>query len=326
MTIVRGLSEYECIYVSPTGPIGDVLREAGIRYVSLREFSRRELKRVVNELRPDLIHAHDYRASIMAASLVGGPPVISHLHHNPPWAARVSGRTLAYISLLPRYRRIIAVSRAIIEEHAFRNLLLGRTTVIENGVEKAAIRKLSETTEAEGCDILFVGRLTEEKDPLFFIEIVRSLRNVFPLVKALMVGSGPLEGECKKLIVRYGLEQNIRLVGFQGNPYGYMAKARILIIPSRWEGYGLVAYESLVLGTPVLCRPVGGLRNLLQDGQGVTFCNTLEEFVAAAIQSLCSEERLARQRAAALAFAETVPDSNEFLAGIRRVYADVISF
>lgn len=324
ITIIKGLSEYKCIYVSPAGPISEIVKDAGVEYVPLREFSRNELKQVVNDLRPALIHAHDYRASILAGSLVGAPPVISHLHNNWPWASRVSGRTLAYIALLPRYKRIIAVSRAIVEEHAFRRLLAKRTVIVENGIDKGRLRDLSVTSEAEASDVLFVGRLTEQKDPLFFIEIVRLLRHEFPLIRAVMVGTGALEGECRKAIVRYGLEENIRLVGFVRNPYGYMARARMLILPSRWEGYGLVAYESLVLGTPVLCRPVGGLRSLLRDGEGVRFCKTLEEFVAAASHILRNEEEHARQRAAAFSFAENVPDRDEFLARIRSVYEQVI--
>ena len=78
-----------------------------------------------------------------------------------------------------------------------------------------------------------------------------------------MVGSGPLKYEVERIISENNLP--IQMVGFTTNPYPYLKNADCMIIPSKWEGFGLVALESLVLHVPVLANRVGGLSTLLSN-------------------------------------------------------------
>ena len=74
------------------------------------------------------------------------------------------------------------------------------------------------------------------------------------------------------------LENNVVLVGFQKDPYSIMKGAKILLLPSKWEGFGLVTVETLALGLPVVCSSVGGLPNIVNDACG-RLCETQTEFV-----------------------------------------------
>ena len=66
--IIRALQEkYELVYVSPTGEIKEFLGQEKIRYIPLNELSYLEVYRVIKDYKPDIIHAHDYRASCIAA-------------------------------------------------------------------------------------------------------------------------------------------------------------------------------------------------------------------------------------------------------------------
>ena len=80
-----------------------------------------------------------------------------------------------------------------------------------------------------------------------------------------MVGTGSLEKECQKLIEEYQLETNVQMVGFQKNPYVYMLQSKISIIPSKWEGFGLVALEAMAFGCPVVAANVGGLKEIVAE-------------------------------------------------------------
>lgn len=69
-------------------------------------------------------------------------------------------------------------------------------------------------------------------------------------------------------IEELGLVHVIRLYGFQKNPYIYLKQAKVMCMPSKWEGFGLAAVEALALGKPVIAAPVGGLNDIINDNCG----------------------------------------------------------
>ena len=87
--IIKGLSgREEFVYMAPHGPIEDKLRSIGLIncYRGIDKLSVYEIKKAVEELQPDVVHAHDFTASVLCGiALKGKVPVISHLHCNPLW-------------------------------------------------------------------------------------------------------------------------------------------------------------------------------------------------------------------------------------------------
>jgi glycosyltransferase involved in cell wall biosynthesis len=77
-----------------------------------------------------------------------------------------------------------------------------------------------------------------------------------------------LGSECLKLIGKLGLADNIKMVGFQHNPYIYMNQTKILVAPSKFEGFGMAAVEAMAFGKPVLTSKVGGFKVSVNDDCG----------------------------------------------------------
>ena len=94
---------------------------------------------------------------------------------------------------------------------------------------------------------------------------------------ACIIGTGPLFEECKSVIKELSLEENITLYGFQSNPYSYLKKCKCVIMPSLFEGFGLTAIESMILGIPVLNSGVGGLKAIFINEPNL-ICKSLEEY------------------------------------------------
>ena len=134
-------------------------------------------------------------------------------------------------------------------------------------------------------DICCVARLTEQKNPMKFLDVLYSIKKSKSDVKAVWVGEGSLEVEVKKRIYELGLADNVEMVGFQKNPYKYMACSKIFMLTSDWEGYGLVAFEALTLGLPCIVSNVGGLPKIVDDSCGM-LCNKAGDFVHEAIELL----------------------------------------
>lgn len=78
--------------------------------------------------------------------------------------------------------------------------------------------------------------------------------------------------------------------GFQENPYGLLKNSKVLCIPSKWEGFGLVAIEAMSLGKPVVASNVGGLKNIINDECG--FVGDTQEGLEKALYELLTDENI----------------------------------
>ena len=115
--------------------------------------------------------------------------------------------------------------------------------------------------------VLAVGRLTDQKafDVLIrAFSIARKKRRI----RLLVLGEGENRPALEALIRQLGLEQDVNLMGFVQNPYPYMARTSLFVLPSRWEGLPTVLIEALYLGAPIIATDCpGGSRDILKDGQ-----------------------------------------------------------
>jgi glycosyltransferase involved in cell wall biosynthesis len=101
--------------------------------------------------------------------------------------------------------------------------------------------------------LVFIGRLTPEKNPEFFLKVCKESS-----LPGLVVGSGALEPQLKKLSDR--LKITVDYTGFTPTPWDFCRDGDLLIVPSKWEGDGLVVLEALSLGFPILLADIQDLR------------------------------------------------------------------
>lgn len=265
ITICRNFKDnYECAYASPDGEIREWVEKEHITYLPMDKFSTKEFKRIVKEFHPDIVHAHDFSASVMAASQKKRFHLISHLHNNPPWIRKVSLKSLIYQFYKRKIDHIFLVSDAIQKEAVFLGKMDKHVQVIGNPIDNLEILKKSKRFKVSKFDLLFIGRFTEQKNPKCFLKIVKKLDDENLDLSAVMIGDGELFEKCKYDMNKLGISDRITCEGFQKNPYPYIKQAKILLVTSKWEGYGLIAREALVLGTPVLAMDVGGLHSIFE--------------------------------------------------------------
>ena len=211
-------------------------------------------------------------------------PYVVHLHNNPHWIRKKSIFTLALLRTLNKSVGNIYVSKSIKDEFVFSKYVKNRTEVIENIVSLKRVVNGAQENLSEHYDIGFFGRLTEQKDPIRFLKILKAVTDEMSNISAVMVGKsdGSLDDEIKKFLRENPM--NVKLVGFQENPYKFMNNCKIIIMPSKWEGFGLTAVEAMLLGKPVLSTSAGGLKDVQHDTGNI--CNSDKEFVQKSIQLL----------------------------------------
>ena len=278
--------EYDMVYCSPNGRIKKALRDRSISYVPIKSMTILEVKRIIIKEKPDIIHAHDFTASVIASVVAFDIPVISHLHHNAPWLQKYCLKSILYGLSCLRYKKIITVSECVFDEYIFGKIFLKKLKVIANPVNIEAIIDRSTAYEYnDSFDICFCGRLSQPKNPLMFLDIIKSIIKQHPNLKAVMIGDGELRKVVENRLDELDLKKNVKLLGFVDNPYPIIKNCKVMCMPSAWEGFGLVAVEALALGVPVVCSGVGGLSKIVDDSCGDIctsvrqYCNVLIELV-----------------------------------------------
>lgn len=285
---------YDSYYCSPDGSIREVLADKQIDFVPIDKMTPLAVKKVVKKLKPDVIHAHDYRASVVGALIKGNSKLISHLHNNYIWAKNHNIKTLLYASLINKLDKIVVVSEATLNEHILHKRMLSKTVIIQNCIDLNKIYDVQSITEVRNIDVLFVGRLIELKEPITFINTIKQLVEQGESVKAGMVGDGELLDLCIAEIQGLKLNDYITLYGFQSNPYKYMADSKILLMPSKSEGFPLAPMEAMSLGVPVVCTGVGGLKEFVADGENGFICEDIGSMVNA-MKTLLLDDALWKQ-------------------------------
>ena len=87
-TIIDNMKQdFDFAYCSRKGTIEISLKKRKIKYYGLENFNKKSLKKIINDYKPDIIHAHDYRASLLASITFNGK-IISHLHINADFAKK----------------------------------------------------------------------------------------------------------------------------------------------------------------------------------------------------------------------------------------------
>lgn len=322
-TIISELNDsFEMVYVTQTGPIVSILEENNIPYFIIDKMNPREIKRFINEWQPDILHAHDYTASVICSLLHTELPIINHLHHNSPWLKKICLNSVMYLYAGLMASKILTVSASIEREFIFSKFIKNKINVISNPVcrKKILDQVINENTEKE-YDICCVGRLTQPKNPMRFLRIVKEIKEHNPTLKVIWVGDGELKDSIVAEVKKLKIEKNVDFVGFQKNPYQYMNKAKIFMLTSAWEGYGLVAFEALTLGLPAVVSNVGGLVDIVDDECGL-LCENDRDFINEVNNLLNSNNYLKEKSLNAIEKSKKIENIDKYITDIKNIYTN----
>lgn len=327
ISIIKSMPDgYDCIYVSPDGYIREVLERHNVKFIpfSTKRINFIELMKIVYKEKPDVIHAHDYTAGIISSLVCSKSHIINHLHNNSPWIKKRGINSLIYAISSRRFKKVLAVSDSVIDEYVYKGIIAKKAMVVGNPIDSnSIISKSEEARITVESDLMFLGRLTEQKQPLLFIDIVKNLVKLMPNLQVAIVGSGELNDSVSKYVVDSNLINNVTLYGFLSNPYGLLKNTKVLCLPSAWEGFGLVAVEGLTLGKPVVVSPVGGLVDIVNDSCG-KHCTSVEEFVDEIYKLLVNDNYYQIKKQGAYNRSQETDNINEYMSLLIGVYQDLV--
>lgn len=258
----------EFVYCSQDGPIKEALTERSIRFNLMDNFSISEIKRVIKEEKPDIIHAHDMRASFYVAICCGIIPLISHVHNNNFNSRGLSLKSLLYMYAARKAKHIFWVSNSSFEGYKFHVFFKNKSSVLYNIINIDLLKeKMNKDDNTYRYDIVYIGRLTYQKNPQRLLKVLEKVLEVRPQTKIAIIGTGDLEEEIKNEISNNNKLENVDFLGFKNNPYKILSDSKLMLMTSRWEGTPMCALEAMSLGVPIVSTPVDGMRDLVENGE-----------------------------------------------------------
>ncbi|MFJ9018577.1 glycosyltransferase [Streptomyces sp. NPDC102259] len=230
----------------------------------------RRLVRLLDEVRPDLVHAHSAKAGLAGRLAVRGRiPTVFQPH---AWSFEAVGGVTATLALTwerfgARWAdRLVCVSEA---EHTtgLRARIGGRVSVIPNGIDPERFHPASVDTvrasllpELDPATplVVCVGRLCRQKAQDVLLAAWTDIARKVPGARLVLVGDGP-DGER----LRSHAPESVLFAGAVADAVPWYQSADLVVLPSRWEGMALAPLEALACGRPVVVTDVDGAREAL---------------------------------------------------------------
>lgn len=255
---------------------------ASIQVVSLGVVSKIDvvsavfnLRRLILNFQPDVVHSHMIHANIFARLVRLVTPITRLIStaHNSNEGGKL--RMLAY-----RLTDALADMSTNVSEEAVAAFVKakavrpGRMVAVHNGIAADAFafnaaaraRIRQELLVHDNCRlVLAVGRLHEAKDYPNLFHALTHLPVNCPTYQMCIVGDGPLRGNLEALAVQLGVADRVRFLGVRRDVPDLMSAADVFVLPSAWEGFGLVVAEAMACERVVVATDCGGVREVVAE-------------------------------------------------------------
>ena len=286
--------EYMMSYCSPDGSIRRALSDREVDFLPVNKLSLPKIKHVIKVYKPDIIHAHDVSATILAALSAGKIPLFSHLHVNKGDMHTFTLKSFLYMIAVKKARRIIVVSEGCLSDFFFRREIESKTICLPNIIYYPRIEKLMQKDDNDyHFDFIYMGRICYQKNPQRVAKIASIVLKRCPDSTFGVIGEGELKDEMEAVFKEEGVAERVVFTGRLPYPYKALKQAKCLLICSRFEGTPIVALEAMVFGVPIISTPVDGMLDIVDNGKTGYLCSKDESLIQRVIELISDEKKQA---------------------------------
>lgn len=299
--LVGFLKHYDRHFLEPTvalvcgsGPLIEEIIKLGIELKQFQCIRRNNLFKWIDPIQIlklafwikkekfQIVHTHLFLGNLIGriAAIIARVPVIYSTEHNTYLQKTFLQRKIDYF--LSKFNKsIISVSDAVadftskqenINRRKFQTILNGidveNFNINQNKNFKVSIRnelKLSKKTFVIGS----VGRLVPQKDFHLLLKAFSIFQKNEKTIQSMLVivGDGPEKSNLEKIAIELGIHSLVFFTGFHLNVIPYLMSFDIFITTPIYEGFGLVLLEAMSTNTPIIAAKVGGIPEVILDGE-----------------------------------------------------------
>lgn len=261
-----------------------------------------DIKKALEQLQPDVVHTHLFGADlwgrVAAHSL--GIPVVSTEHN----IIDNDGILKSWIKRCLKNKSTISVACSEKVKQYMKKYygLSDAVEVVRPGVHLAKFTPISFPQFVAPLKFVMVGRLVEQKGHEVGLKALAHLKGEW---KLSIVGNGPLESRLRQLVEHLHIGNRVDFFPATNNIASVYAEHDIVLMPSKWEGLAIVAMEAMAAGRLLLVSNVGGMSEIIHDGQnGFLLAPTVSAFASKLQWCLNNTDKLLPVAQTARVFAE----------------------
>ncbi len=248
----------------------------------------------------DVIHAHDWLTYLagIAAKRISGKPLVVHMHATEFDRSGQNINTEVYDIERIGMREADAV---IAVSHLTRNIVIGKYGInpekvftVHNAVDFQGFKNVQVERGVPEKIVTFLGRITYQKGPEYFIEAAKKVIKSYPDVRFVMAGNGDLFNRCIRHVAKLRMADRFHFTGFlKGTEVKEMfAYSDVYVMPSVSEPFGISPLEAMRSNVPVIISKQSGVAEVLRHAIKVDFWDI--DAMADAIYALLSYPALSK--------------------------------
>lgn len=295
--------------------------ERGVKVIAIPSLVRRispvqdlkalfSLWRLLIRERPYIVHTHTSKAGILGrfAAKLAGVPIIIHRPHGHVFYGHFGPLISKFFLLTERLMaritdQMVALTQAEKNDHIALSVFSPeKIATIHSGVDvdrymnvqvNIAEKRKELGLNSKGLVVGTVGWLLPIKGPVHLLRAMPYVWENHPETSLIFVGKGDLEKGLKEEVHRMGVWDKVKFLGWRDDIPEIMQVLDVFVLPSLNEGMGRVLVEAMAAGKPVVASSVGGILDLVKEGQNGFLAEPGDEKgLAIAIKNLLEDKKM----------------------------------
>lgn len=237
----------------------------------------KSLRALMRQYKPDIIHTHLWSGDTWGriAALLENHYILVSTEHNRNEDESVLKKCVKHF--LSYFTTQLVASSVAIKSYQVKKELIDakRIEVIYYGIEleRFPFRGVKVARYGEGpLKLLTIGRLTHQKGQWILLEAMSKFDDIYPDATLTILGEGEMREELQTVAKRLRLDGRVKFLGKVANPQDYLKEADLFILPSLYEGLGVVLLEAMSIGVPVIASDIPAVDEVIEnENNGLLF-------------------------------------------------------
>jgi len=259
-----------------------------------------KVRKVISEYRPDVVHVHNNLSFLTGffATRFRGVRVVYTLHALRLYSSSYFDRISKWLSIKGT-DRFIAISESVKKDFLCGSISPDSVVVVPNGID---LKEFSVSRRNDNIPVLVcVARLDHDiKGQDILIKALSIVKERIPAFRCQLIGAGSSRSFLEQMVKDLGLTEEVSFMGVRNGVAALLSQSDLFVLPSRYEGFGIVILEAMASGLPVIVSNIDGPAEIVADGRdGLHFQSGDHRDLADKIEALLVDKNLRKRMAEA---------------------------